>query len=142
MIDLILSHSGDDQSFVSELMNHMSTMSYYKVSQLSEVFKAGVDDVMVFLTENIKALVRASVAPAKANLVCTMGVPKITQFIEENFVLKESEKLAAFEKEEYKKHTAPVQEESKSEFKPMSCLECESDLCSKEEGDESVCDVC
>ena len=107
------------------------------------MFKDGVDDVMVFLTENIKALLRASVAPAKANLVCTMGVPKITQFIEENYVLKESKKLAAIEKESYKKHAAPEQkEESKSEFKPMSCLECGSELCSKEEEDGSVCDVC
>ena len=82
IVDGILDFQGQNKNDFIDLVNKRCTgfVGQY-VAEVEDGFIEGVPDIMVFIRENIKAMMRAACDPAKAAMAEMMGVPPIMAYI-------------------------------------------------------------
>ena len=80
-LDQFLDFQGSDEDFVQLLKRLATQFIGQYIGEVEDGFIEGLNDILPFIQENLKALIRVSCDPSKAPMAEMMGVPPIMAFV-------------------------------------------------------------
>ena len=110
LLDEMLSHEGDDASFISWIRTRSAALCVQIIGEIEEGFIDGINDVLIFLKSMATDLLMASAPPQQANMAKGIMIPTLLRFIEKSW--KESPRSQSSEAAPAKETTPAPKKES------------------------------